>query len=59
MEQGGGENGGSKKSEPIPTPPRGIELKSYTIPASPPLRGGENLRGVKRGGVGKNYHPYM
>ena len=45
--------GGSKKCKPIPTPPRGVGLKSRPIPASPPLRGGENPHGVKRGGAGQ------
>ena len=44
--------GGSKKSKPIPAPLRGVGLKSYLIPAPPPLRGRENPRGAKRGGVG-------
>ena len=34
-----------------PSPPRGVGLKSYFIPAPPPLRSGENLRGVKQGGA--------
>ena len=49
--QGGASQSGSKKSKPIPTPPRSARLKSHPIPATPPLRGGENLRGVKRGGA--------
>ena len=44
--------GGSKKSKFISTPPRGAGLKSYPILAPPPLRGGENPRGAKRGGAG-------
>ena len=45
--------GGSKKSKPIPAPPRGAGLKSCPIPAPSPLRGGENPHGVKRGGAGQ------
>ena len=45
--------GGSKKCKPIPAPSRGAGLKSYPIPAPPPLRGGENLHGAKRGGAGQ------
>ena len=30
----------------------GVGLKSGPIPAPPPLRGEENPRGVKQGGVG-------
>ena len=44
--------GGSKKFKSISTLPRGVELKSYSIPASPPLWGGENPHGAKQGGVG-------
>ena len=44
--------GGSKKSKPIPAPPRGAGLKSCPIPAPLPLRGGENPRGAKREGAG-------
>ena len=50
--------GGSKKCKPIPAPPRDAGLKSHPIPAPPPLRGGENPHGAKRGGAGKNCHPY-
>ena len=39
---------GSKKFKPIPTPPRGVRLKSCPIPAPPPLRGEKNLCGAKR-----------
>ena len=45
--------GGSKKCKPILAPPRGAGLKSYPIPAPPPLRGGENPHGAKRGGAGQ------
>ena len=45
--------GGSKKCKPIPAPPRGAGLKSRPILAPPPLRGGENSHGAKRGGVGQ------
>ena len=45
--------GGSKKCKPIPAPPRGAGLKSCPIPAPPPLRGGENPQGAKRGGAGQ------
>ena len=44
---------GSKKSKPIPAPPRGVGLKSRPIPAPSPLRGGENPHGAKRGGAGQ------
>ena len=47
---GGGE---SKKCKPIPTPPRGVRLKSRPIPAPPPLQGKENPHGVKQGGAGQ------
>ena len=49
--------GGCKKCKPIPAPSRGAGLKSYPIPAPPPLWGGENLHGAKRGGAGQNCHP--
>ena len=39
--------GGSKKSKPIPIPPRGTGLKSCPIPTPPPLPGGENSCGAK------------
>ena len=45
--------GGSKKCKPIPAPHRGAGLKSHPIPAPPPLRGGENPHGAKRGGAGQ------
>ena len=45
--------GGSEKCKPIPTPPRGVGLKSRPISAPPPLRGGENPHGAKRGGAGQ------
>ena len=45
--------GGSKKCKPIPAPTRGADLKSHPIPAPPPLRGGENPHGAKRGGAGQ------
>ena len=45
--------GGSKKCKPIPAPPCGAGLKSCPIPAPPPLRGGENPHGAKRGGAGQ------
>ena len=48
---------GSKKSKRIPTLSRGAGLKSCPIPTAPPLRGGENPRGAKLGGVGQNCHP--
>jgi len=41
---------GSKKSKLIPVLPRGVGLKSYLIPASPPLQGGKNPR--ERSGEG-------
>ena len=41
---------GSKKSNPIPTLPCGVGLKSHLILAPPPLWDWENLCGVKRGG---------
>ena len=50
---------GSKKSKRIPTLSRGAGLKSCPIPTPPPLWGGENLRGAKRGGAGQNFHPQM
>ena len=43
--------GGSKKCKHIPTPPRGVGLKSRPIPAPSPLRGEENPYGAKRGGA--------
>ena len=48
----------SKKSKSIPALPcpalscGGVGLKSYPIPAPPPLWGGENLRESKQGGEG-------
>ena len=42
----------AKKYKPIPAPPHGAGLKSYPIPASPPLRGGKNPREIKRGEAG-------
>ena len=51
--QGGAGRGGSKKCKPIPVLPRGAGLKSRPIPTPPPLRGGENPHGAKRGGVGQ------
>ena len=45
--------GGSKKCKPIPAPSHGAGLKSCPIPAPPPLRGGENPHGAKRGGAGQ------
>ena len=50
---GGVRLGGSKKSKPISVPPRGARLKSCSIFATTPLRGGENLHGVNRGGAGQ------
>ena len=51
---GAGRGGdGAKKCKPIPAPSRGAGLKSHPIPAPPPLRGGENPHGVKRGGAGQ------
>ena len=44
---------GAKKCKPIPAPPRGAGLKSHPIPTPPPLRGGENPHGAKRGGAGQ------
>ena len=35
------------------SPPRGAGLKSRPIPAPPPLQGGENPHGAKRGGMGQ------
>ena len=43
--------GGSKKSKPILALPRSVRLKSCSIPASPPLWGGENLHGAKQEGA--------
>ena len=43
----------SKMFKPIPAPPRGVGLKSSPIPVPPPLRGGENPCGAKRGGLGQ------
>ena len=43
----------SKKSKPIPTSSCGAGLKSCPILAPPPLRGGENPHGAKRGGAGQ------
>ena len=51
--RGGAGWGGSKKCKPIPTLSRGAGLKSHPIPAPPPLRGGENPHGAKRGGAGQ------
>ena len=53
METGRGKagRGGSKKSKPIPAPPRGAGLKSCPIPTPSPLRGRENPSGAKRGGA--------
>ena len=45
--------GGSKKYKPIPAPPYGAGLKSCPIPASSPLRGGENPHEAKREGAGQ------
>ena len=56
---GGAGRGGSKKFKPILAPPHGAGLKSCPIPAPLPLRSGENPHGVKRGGAGKNCHPYF
>ena len=50
---GGAGRGGSKKCKPIPAPPLDAGLKSCPIPAPPPLRGGENPHGAKRGGAGQ------
>ena len=36
---------------PRPAPPRGAGLKSYPIPAPPPLQGGKNPCKAKRGGA--------
>ena len=63
-ERGGTGQGRSKKCKPILALPRGAGLKSRPIPALPPLRGGENPHGAKRGGVGQsgmgqNCHPYI
>ena len=44
---------GSKKSKPIPTPPRGAGLKSPPIPAPLPLRGRKNPCGMKWGRAGQ------
>ena len=49
---GGAGWGWSKKSKSIPAPFYGAGLKSYPIPAPPPLRGEKNPRRAKRGGVG-------
>ena len=53
MDGAGMGRGGSKKCKSIPAPPRGAGLKSLPIPAPPPLRGGENPHGAKRGGTGQ------
>ena len=45
--------GGSKKSKPVHVPPHSAGLKSSPSPAPPPLRGGENSRGMKRRGLGQ------
>ena len=50
--RGGGGGDGSKKSKLISAPSYGARLKSCPILAPPPLRGGENLRGAKRGESG-------
>ena len=50
---GRGGAGGSKKCKPIPAPSRGAGLKSHPILAPPPLQGGENPHGAKRGGAGQ------
>jgi len=42
----------SKMSKSILASPHGARLKSPPILAPSPLRGGENLRGAKRGGLG-------
>ena len=44
---------GSKRSKYIPAPPCDVGLKSCPIPVSPPLRGGKNPCGAKRGGAGQ------
>ena len=49
----------SKKSKTTLTSPRGMGLESRTILAPPPLRGGENPRGVKQGGTGQNCIPSL
>ena len=51
--RGGAGRGGSKKCKSIPAPPHGVGLKSRPIPAPPPLRGGKNPHGAKRGGAGQ------
>ena len=51
--RGGAGWGRSKKCKPIPAPLRGVGLKSHPILAPPPLRGGENPYGAKRGGAGQ------
>ena len=56
--RGGARQGESKKSKPIPAPLCGAKLKSCPIPAPSLLRNGKNQRGTKRGGAGKNCHPY-
>ena len=43
--------GASKNSKPIPVLLHGVGLKSHLIPALPPLQGGENPYGAKRGGA--------
>ena len=53
MGRGGAGQGGSKKCKPIPVPSRGTGLKSHPIPVPPPLRGGKNPHGTKRGGAGQ------
>ena len=52
-EDGKGGRDEYKKSKPILTPPYGADLKSQPTLAPPPLRGGENSHGAKRGGVGQ------
>ena len=51
--RGGAGRGESKKSKPIPAPPRGAGLKACLISAPPPLQGRENPCGAKWGGAGQ------
>ena len=50
--RGGARWGGFKKFKPIPSPARGMRVKSCPIPTPPPLRDRENLHRAKWGGVG-------
>ena len=45
--------GGTGLKSVNPSPPRDAGLKSRPIPVPPPLQGGENPHGAKRGGAGQ------